>query len=386
MKNSKNIQNVLYVAAKWPQKSKSNDGGDTTINEVISSLSPCCTLDLLCFRDDIKDNATLPGINRVFITEKDFACFQTYSDRRGEKFFTRVEQAKEVAKEIRKIEDRYQLIIVQHVSLILNLGNDIEIMNKLVLLPMFTSTSYEKAGEYVPDEYKILEKRCISLVYKIITPSYVERNILVKECGVDSSKICVIPRSLNCTFHERKLRSKKISLVYVASVRLQKNHLCALRVVDKLRKIGYEVSLICIGAIQDKMIFKECLSYINERNLMNEVTFVGNLSYVEMEKIMNNCTINISVSNWETFGRGIYEGMAMGLPTVVFSKLECVLQAENIGVYPLVANSENDMVERIIKLSTDNDYYEKESNKGRTVQKVLSFEQIKNNLKIAILE
>ena len=71
MKNSKNIQNVLYVAAKWPQKSKSNDGGDTTINEVISSLSPCCTLDLLCFRDDIKDNATLPGINRAFITLSD---------------------------------------------------------------------------------------------------------------------------------------------------------------------------------------------------------------------------------------------------------------------------------------------------------------------------
>lgn len=167
---------------------------------------------------------------------------------------------------------------------------------------------------------------------------------------------------------------------------MEKQRTTLTRVVDKLRKIGYEVSLICIGAIQDKMIFKECLSYINERNLMNEVTFVGNLSHVEMEKIMNNCTINISVSNWETFGRGIYEGMAMGLPTVVFSKLECVLQAENIGVYPLVANSENDMVERIIKLSTDNDCYEKESNKGRTVQKVLSFEQIKNNLKIAILE
>lgn len=386
LKVQENINNVLYVAAKWPGKSKSNDGGDTTINEFIESLSPFCNLDLLCFRDDIEQNIVVSGISKVFVIESDFARFQTYSDRRGEKFFNRIEQSKIAARAICKIANRYQIIIVQHASLILDLDKHEEIMKKLILLPMFTSTSYEKAGEYVPHEYKLLEQRCIRRVSKIITPSYVERDILVSNCGVDSSKIFVIPRAVDCVFHKRKLNTNEIRLVYVASVRLQKNHMCALRIVNKLRDLGYEVSMVCIGAIQDEKLFEECMLYVKEKKLLKVVSFIGNLSSVEMKKIMDNCMINISVSNWETFGRGIYEGMAMGLPTVVFNKLECVLKAENIGVYPIFVSTEDDMADSIIKLIKNNGFYESESRKGRLVQKILSFDRIQKQVKQAVIE
>ena len=152
---------VLYVSSKWPYKSNSNDGGDSTINEIIRAVSPVCTLDLLCFRDDINYEEKIDGLNKIFIIGLDFANFETYSNRDGSKFYKRIQQAKIAAHEIRKLADDYQIIIVQHTSFILYLKDDIDILQKIVLLPMFTTASYVKAGDFVPKEYKLLEEQTI---------------------------------------------------------------------------------------------------------------------------------------------------------------------------------------------------------------------------------
>lgn len=380
------MKRVLYVTSKWPGKSRSNDGGDSTIKEVIKSLSSKCTLDLLCFRDDKNDEISVNGLNKIFKVEEDFSNFDTYSDRKGEKFYKRIEQAEVAATEIRKIACNYHIIIVQHTSLILGLKNDSEILKKIVLFPMFTSASYEKSGEFVPEEYKLLEQKCIKNVYRIVTPSYVERDILLNDCNVEMEQVTVVPRSVGFNFSLRKKSSAVIRLVYVASVRLQKNHMAALRVVNIIKNAGMDVYLTCVGAIQDKAIYTECLDYIRKNNLSDDVVFVGNTSFSEIESIFSESDINISVSNWETFGRGIYEGMSTGLPTVIFDSLDCVLKSDNIGVYPVAVKTENQMATEIIKLASDSDYYERESKKGILIQKKLCFDEVKKHLRLAFVD
>jgi glycosyltransferase involved in cell wall biosynthesis len=39
---------------------------------------------------------------------------------------------------------------------------------------------------------------------------------------------------------------------------------------------------------------------------------------------MDTCDFAISVSQWETFGRGIFESVSMGIPTLVYKRLSCV--------------------------------------------------------------
>ena len=54
----------------------------------------------------------------------------------------------------------------------------------------------------------------------------------------------------------------------------------------------------------------------------------------EVASLLQKMDLSISVSNWETFGRGIYEGIASELPTFAYQRLTGVRQFcdDNIGV------------------------------------------------------
>lgn len=106
------------------------------------------------------------------------------------------------------------------------------------------------------------------------------------------------------------------------------------------------------------------------------VVFHGNKPFMEVEKIVAQCDINISVSNWETFGRGIYEGMVVGLPTIILEKLECIKMATCIGIYPCIVKDIFDMAKTIERLICDNEFYQLESVKGERLQVVLDENRI----------
>jgi hypothetical protein len=54
---------------------------------------------------------------------------------------------------------------------------------------------------------------------------------------------------------------------------------------------------------------------------------------------------------------------------VVFDKLACIVNADNIGIYPIMVETEKQMVDEIIRLSKDADYYLNESQKGLRYRK-----------------
>ena len=373
---------VLIVTAKWPYTTKSTDGGDSTTKEIIHSLKGEYIVDMLCFRNDIDEKMKIDHVQNVYFYNDDFALYKNYQLHNEEKFLVRITQSEIAKKEIKRIYQNYDFIIVQHVMFILGMENEKELLGKIVLYPMFTGSSYLKSGEMVPQIYLDKEKKVLRLVKLIISPSEVEKNMLIADYGVDESCIIVVPRPVDYTFSIRKISDrKKIKLLYIASVRMQKNHLNALKVVKKIKEKGFKVELHCIGAVQDNAIFKDCINYLEINGLTQCVFFHGNKSYEEIEKIMNICDFNISVSHWETFGRGVYEGMVFGLPTIITDKLECITQADNIGIFPCIVSTLEEMSDTIIDLFYDNTKYENESKKGKRLSMLLSASNLNNIIK-----
>lgn len=364
---------VLFVTAKWPELTSSTDGGDSTTNEIIMSLRDNYNLDMLCFRNDIADGNSINGVRNIFFYQDDFALFGNYSLHNEEKFRVRIKQSRIARDEIRKRCNEYDFIVVQHDMFILSMHDDEDILEKTVLFPMFTGGSYLKCGEDVPEKYLDLEKAVLKKVRLIVTPSIVEKTMLVKEYGVPVDHIVIIPRPVQYKPSFMQMTSKdKVGLVYVASVRLQKNHLLAMKLVKRLVDEGIDAELQCVGAIQDEAIYSECLDYLKSHDLMSRVVFWGSQSREKLLEIMKKNDINISVSKWETFGRGIYEGMAYGLPTIVLDSLECVSGATNIGVYPIITDGIDHMAEEIIDLCNDENRYLHESLKGKQIGNLLN--------------
>lgn len=371
-------EKILIVTAKWPFESNSTDGGDATLKEILKAVQGEFTVDLFCFRNDQGKANTMEGVRQVMIYQDDFAVFKNYAKHDKEKFRIRLRQAKVAAKQIKKIGDNYDLIVVQHMMFLLEMGKEAELLrSKVVLYPMFTGTSYVMSGEKVPSRYMKKEKTVLRKVGLIITPSDLEKEKLITQYNVSPSHIKVIPRTVRFSYSSRVCKPReKVHLVYIAAVRLQKNHLLAMRLVRELLRKKINVVLNCIGAIQDTKIYEECNDYIKKNNMEGHVVFHGNKPFMEVEKIVAQCDINISVSNWETFGRGIYEGMVVGLPTIILEKLECIKMATCIGIYPCIVKDIFDMAKTIERLICDNEFYQLESVKGERLQVVLDENRI----------
>ena len=97
---------------------------------------------------------------------------------------------------------------------------------------------------------------------------------------------------------------------------------------------GHEVKLNLVCTIQDKAIYEEMAKFIKQNNLQNNVQFHIELVQSEIVTLMKRMHIGVSVSNWETFGRGIFECVSSGLPTFVYKKLKVIenICGDNIGV------------------------------------------------------
>ncbi len=359
---------ILIVSAKWPLPSGSMDGGDIVLRELISSLSKCADVDLLAFRDDVDEGVAIDGVRRVIVVRRDFARLETYSQGDGTKFLCRIQQGLNAAGEIRKRCDGYDRIVLQHMLFAMGLKDAPHVLARCVLFPMFMGLSYVKAGECVPGSYLDLERKVLPLVGEVITPSECERDMLVYDYGVSRTVVNVIPRVVDVAFSLRKAcRTDCLEIAYVAAIRRQKDHPSAMRLVKRLVERGVCARLHCIGAIQDESIFRGCREYAEVNGIPGNVVFEGNHSREEALAILADCDFNVSTSRWETFGRGILEGLACGVPTLALQGLGPVFAAFPDDSRPLLVPGVEEMAETIVRLMDDPTGYERESAKGRSL-------------------
>ena len=125
--------------------------------------------------------------------------------------------------------------------------------------------------------------------------------------------------------------------------------------------------------------------FIDENNLNDKVTFVSGLNRDEMEELLATMTFGISNSRWETFGRGVFECLASGLPTLVSSSLTTIQrltgQQKGISFHDNIYS----MGEMIINLFNSPELYYSEASGAIQIAKNFSFSTERERLLYALI-
>ena len=340
-----NAKEVLLYLGKFPGYGFDVDGGSILARQLIDSLKYNCNLTVVFIRKN-GETYTDPHVKEI--------RYEEYKNPFGNKFLRRLQNLDTNRAAIGNYM-QYDIIITAHVSKFFGFEEaPSEFWRKTILFPMFCTSSYERAGEIVPLEYTKMEHFVLKNVHTIITPSESERNDLIVDYGVDLNKVSVVYRGVNPLFRAicKKHNLEQPQIVCIGSIKRQKNNMEALHLVERLINRGVDASINFVCTIQDKHIYDQMLLFINKYHLTQKVHFHIEQSQEQVAKIVQNSDINISVSNWETFGRGIFEGISCGLPTFVLSQLSSVkmICQNNPGV--CFADTIEEMaceIERVVK-------------------------------------
>lgn len=372
---------LLIVTSKWPGKTDSSDGGNSTVRELIDILNRQYLIDILYFGKHAESEPR-EDVHEVFYCEVDFDHYEAYSATDYSKFIIRVKQSSISAEIIHNHAGEYERIIVIHNMFLLGIDpSNEELLKKIILFPMFTGEDYQLSGENVPESYISEEKQLMRKVKAVVVPSHREKSTLTELYGIHGDLIHIIHRCVDrFPYKEHIITSDRILIVYVASIRKQKAHVDAVFLLKKLRSLQINASLKCIGAIQDQEIYKHCLKLAEDLGMSAYVSFTGNLEYAELSDYLRKSDFNISVSQWETFGRGIFEGLAAGVPTVVLDRIESIDDIATTETSPVRCKNTDEMAACIYEMMKDPKLYSLESRKGQLLRESLSTITVKDRL------
>lgn len=228
-----------------------------------------------------------------------------------------------IAKKIQAVEEPYTHLIFIHLSMQFGLVNFPPKKGVIIwTFPMFLTPSYRAGGEPVPPSYFELEKRAFSFSHHILTPSYFEKKQLIENYGITEEKIAMIPRGVD-TKHlfpiERQI-STPLKFCSIGSIKPQKNTLQLLEFFKKLSEKFPNSLLSIIGPIQDASYGKAVNSKITKLNLQDQVVLTGHVYPENLSEKLKGFHFHLSTSLCETFGRSIFETLAIGLPNIVMKK------------------------------------------------------------------
>jgi len=212
----------------------------------------------------------------------------------------------------------------------------------------------EHDGIYMPgyDNYHIpgkFEKKMIPLIYKnakkihAVSKSLAEALIGLKLATTDP---IVIPNVVNGEIfkYREKGRSGTFRFIHISSLINQKNPEGMFEAISLVKKRRNDFVLKIIGPAKEK--FKKM---VTDLSLEKHVIFMGEISYADVAKEINNSDAMIHFTRYETFGCVIAESLCCGVPVIV-SDLDVIKELVTDGVNGLlVAESKvDDLADKIL--------------------------------------
>ena len=339
---------VLLYLGKFPGYGFDIDRGSIVARQLINLLKVRCDL-TVCFIRKNLETFQDPEVCDVRYVE--------YIDTWNNKFVRRMENLDTNYQAMKDFEN-FDIVIAGHISKFFGMdkcGEDF--WKRAIIFPMFCTSSYIRAGENVPEEYTMQEKIVVSNVAKIITPSFDEKR--------------------------EKIHSI-LNIVCIGTIKKQKNTKETIHFMKILNQNDVPFKLHLVATIQDKEYYEEFCELVKTDKLCDYVKYHISIPQSELAELLKEMDINVSMSSWETFGRGIFEGASAGLPTFAFDMLETVKELSecNGGFY--FASSLQDMAKRIIEVTSNHELYSYMSEQLGTIIPKFSYKNEQNLLRESI--
>jgi glycosyltransferase involved in cell wall biosynthesis len=157
-----------------------------------------------------------------------------------------------------------------------------------------------------------LEKKAFSSADMGIVSSSWQRDIVIKQYGVEPEKIRVIPNYVvTDVFKPHPEMQKKYDLIFVGRAGNQKNIGNILKAIHYLKTKNRSVSLLMVGGCCNDTEIKE---WVNHYAL--NVTFKGNIPNFNLHHIINHAKAFILPSYYEGHPKALLEAMSCGIPCI----------------------------------------------------------------------
>jgi len=232
----------------------------------------------------------------------------------------------------------------------------------------------------------ILEKFFFNLpwIKLIISPSLKVKKELIELYRINENKIKVIYHGINLNEFNPENRNRYGNYIR-GKYNIEDNTIILLFVGEFWRK-GLDVVMKSIAGLDNIILMVvgpgDTAPYkklAKELKIFTRVIFAGETD--EIYKYYSAADIFVCPSHYESFGLVVTEAMASGIPVII---------SKNMGVAEIIENNENGIIlkdshdfeelrEKIKKLTTDREFYDKLKHNGlRTVEK-FSWERVAND-------
>lgn len=239
----------------------------------------------------------------------------TYPPSEGNRFTRRLARAPWVNARVNEIAQDFTDVLYVHTSMYFSpSAHDW----RSWVCPMFLTPSYMASGERVPPDYTVAEGVALAHAHRVLTPSHLERRQLAEHYGVGDSQIRVVPRGIDRALFPPRVRSLDGPPLFcsVGSIKRQKNTLGLIRLFAALIDRYPGARLRVVGPIQDPAYSEEVYAEVTRLGLDKSIEFIGHVSPENLADSISDAHLHLSTSTCETFGRAIFETLAIGLPNV----------------------------------------------------------------------
>lgn len=241
-----------------------------------------------------------------------------YPHHVADRFERRMLNADFIAQRVFEHGADYTIVIFAHISMQFGFRKPFDWKQTTIwTFPMFLTESYRLSGERVPIYYTQQEQLVLSTTDRLLTPSHFEKQQLLNR-GVSNRKIYVIPRGIDRQAFQptKRQMGKSLNFCSVGSIKQQKNTLELIDVFAKINQTYPHSTLRIIGSAQCLEYKKRVIAKINSYNIIDKVTLLGYLPTEKISAAVRDCHIHLSCTSCETFGRSLFETLAMGLPNI----------------------------------------------------------------------
>jgi len=150
-------------------------------------------------------------------------------------------------------------------------------------------------------------------------------------------------------------------LVFMARFHVQKGIFEIIDILKKLKKVKKGIKLAILGGGMPG-IERKFLKMTKENNLTDNIHFLGYIIGDEKYKILQKSKIFLFPSYYESFGQAALEAMKCGLPVVAYDLPPFQVFKRGMVKVPVLDNDK--VVEEILKLLDDKNYYNKMKNEA----------------------
>ncbi len=227
-------------------------------------------------------------------------------------------------------------------------------------------TMHDLIHERYPQFYPFIDRKIYTAKFKsacekadvVVAISEATKRDIMEFYNIDERKIKVIYQSCHPQFYLKNITENKLSinlklppqyLLYVGTVNERKNLLGLVKAVEMLDK-SVKIPLVVIG--DGGAYFKKVKSYIQEKNIENDIIFLKNVPFSDFPQIYRNAKALILPSFQEGFGIPIMEALWSDCP-VITSVGSCFPEAAGPDSIYINPHKPNEIAAAIDKVLTN---------------------------------